>query len=331
MSDGVTEHHREEAHAEPPELAAPDSEKLAIELKDTYDKAKRNLLFATSVAIVIGFAGGATTKIPGLSDASLPIGAAMFFIWLGCAYFFDDFYREFRFARVSNSQFARRRLKLADNRPFALSRSAEADFAELLAISHETLKSQFEMAKEGMGRLQHAVDVNTGLPGRVQRMLDDFKRAEERGQRIGGVLANAEANGLEGEWGHLHHRLTSTFAELRESLGALHSSAALVEDIRRGLPALVKQVEQWTPPVSKQVEQLIAASEQRRLLSAQLLTELRRLDDGIHASQRFAFSVRDRWLPLGMFATATALTLFHLWRWISPIVLGSPAWKGMFG
>lgn len=88
------------------EDAAASGARLELRLNDSYQRTKRNILFAAAIAIVIGLAGGPLTKILPFSDKDIAVAGAMSLVWLTSLFFMFEFASEWQLAFVRNSGLA---------------------------------------------------------------------------------------------------------------------------------------------------------------------------------------------------------------------------------
>ncbi|APR53349.1 hypothetical protein CA223_05385 [Sphingomonas koreensis] len=299
-----------------------DGDRLELKLDEQYHKTKRALLVATSLCIIFGLSGGTDAKIPGFGDIGLPIHYATLLIWFACVYFADEFRREWRMAFIRNSQAVAAE---ADHRLGALFEgraSLERELAKTIEQTSASLATALPRALEDSSGAGMEEGPRVEIWDRVRADLNIAEQALD--QVISSVAVSVQPD--------------MTPSQIADRTGPLRPFMKQLEDIKSAIQGGVERLNMAVAnadEVSRRLgnshsELQKAFSDQHARLDgaatrdAELLASFGALHKSIHRTQRNAVAFRDRYIPIAMFAMATALTAWKVYA-------GVPAIKGWIG
>lgn len=114
---------------------------LGITVGEEFRRAKRNLLFVTSLLFVISIAAPTAVKLPGFEGAKLPLVVGLILIWCWGAYLAWEYSIEYRYAEVKNKHFLVKNEFRTLSDVFELQLNRAREFDNLASQAIEVMKN----------------------------------------------------------------------------------------------------------------------------------------------------------------------------------------------
>lgn len=291
--------------AEMVSAASTTGHRVELRLNDSYQRTKRNSMFACALVIVIGLAGGTTTKIPGLSDVGLPVAGAVSLVWLAALFFMIEFVSEWRMAFVQNSGIAASLPQSDLDDLFVARREQEQATIDAYLSAKRELKATLEQQK---------------LPLEILGDLDlvDFRKKVHAAHELAGRISFIFAQLLDGL--HWRDKREEVGAALREAQALAGEIDAAFVNWERAIVAANANLQKIHGDAATLRAEVIARHEE----DAALVRLFGTLHKSIHQIQRRSI-YRDWAVAAGLMAIATLVTGYHVSQWTySASCSGSP-------
>jgi hypothetical protein len=272
------------------DIARPQTDRLELRLEDSYHKAKRALLVATALCIVIGVSAGQVATIPGFGDIGVQTHWAVALIWLGCCYFADEFRREWKMASIRNSEVVASRDATNMEQLFRTRQ-------ELEQVTIANLNSASDLISQAVATLRVSELQNDAL----SKQRNDISELSLITAKI--LQFNSEL--MDNKTEAVDKKLLMFSNNINQTHGDILSVKHFLLSLEQAIGQIFGVYDKLNSAVARLTNEAEEASERDR----KLLESFRTLHRQIDATQRDGFEKRDKWVPSVLFAIATFTAL----------------------